>query len=805
MTLFYRGDEVHFTVHLAYFCPLMWDRIATFILKNRLVFLLVILAFAGAAGYYATKAEMAYDMQKLVPQDDPEYKAYMAFKKTFGEDGNKVVIGFQSKDVFKLPVYSDFYKLCDDVLKQKGVIDLISPARVFNLVIDSTDMYSVKPIVGGAPKTQEEVDSLSEVFKSLKFYDGLLYNEKTHVALMIVSLNDSTLNSKGRISLIQNIQAKCDAFGKKHNIEMRYSGLPFIRTEFATKVRDEIVLFTIIAFAVTALLILGFFRSISTLAVSLLFIAIGVVTMLSVAGLLGYKLTMLTGTLPPLLVVIGVQNTIYLINKYHEEYRLHGNKARALTRIISRIGVATFLINFTTAVGFGTFYFTKTMMLEQFGVVAFITINIIFFINIIGIPVLYSYLPAPTEKQTAHLDNRNIHSFLSWVRYVAFNKKRRIYFWSIALTVLSSIYIVKLRPLAYILDDVPKSSKIYQDLVFFQNNFKGVMPFEIVVTCHEDGGANSAEVLNKANSLQKSLRRFPEFSKPMSLVEMVCFANQVNNDGDDAQYRVPKSTDLGDISARMPAPVPGKRSIVNGMVDTSFTKLRISYQMADVGSIRMDSITSQVRAIAEQKFPKGEFDVHITGTSAIFLQGNRYLYDSLISSTLWSLLIISLTMGLLFPSIKMIIISVIPNILPLLVTAGLMGYLNVPLKPSTILVFSIAFGITIDATTHFMSTFRRELLHTGKTLREALSHTIMEVGLSMIYTMVALFAGYMIFMFSRFEGTQALGWLTAVTLLTGLIANLFLLPALILTFEKGLNPKEELKETVLDLPEEDEP
>jgi len=781
----------------------MWDRIATAILKNRNFFVVLILAFAGAAGWFATKAEMAYDMQKLVPQDDSEYKAYMAFKKTFGEDGNKVVIGFKNKDIFSLPIYQDYYKLCDDIQKQPGVIDLLSPARVFNLVIDTSDMFAVQPLLSRMPQTQQELDSVAAAFKSLKFYEGLLYNDTAKVSLMLISLNDSTLDSKGRITLIQNIEKRCEAFGAKHGIEMHYSGLPFIRTEFATKVKSEIVLFTIIAFGVTALLILGFFRSISTLAISLFFIAIGVVTMLSVAGLLGYKLTMLTGTLPPLLVVIGVQNTIYLINRYHEEYRRHGNKARALTRIISRIGVATFLINFTTAVGFGTFYFTKTLMLEQFGVVAFITINIIFFINIIGIPVLYSYLPPPTIKQTAHLENKNVNSFLNWVRFNAFNKKRSIYFWSIAFTLLSCIYIIRLRPLAFILDDVPKSSKVYKDLVFFQQNFRGVMPFEILITCQDEGGANSVEVLNKANSLQKALRRYKEFSKPMSLVEMVSFANQVK-EGDVLQYRVPKATDLAEISSRMPAPAQGKKSIVNGMMDTSMTSFRISYQMADVGSILMDSITTQVKNIAGKIFPEEQYEVKITGTSAIFLQGNRYLYDSLISSTLWGLLIISLTMGLLFPSIKMIIISVIPNVLPLVITAGLMGFLNIPLKPSTILVFSIAFGITIDATTHFMSTFRRELLHTQKTLREALSHTIMEVGLSMIYTMVALFAGYMIFMFSRFEGTQALGWLTAVTLFSGLVANLFLLPALILTFEKGLNPKEELKETVIELPDETE-
>ena len=328
------------------------------------------------------------------------------------------------------------------------------------------------------------------------------------------------------------------------------------------------------------------------------------------------------------------------------------------------------------------------------------------------------------------------------------------------------------------------------------------MPFEIIITCNEEGAAKDITTLTKVSRLQKGLKKFKDLSKPVSIVEYLSFANQATNYGDTDYYRLPGPIAIGDVMAKIPATTPGKKSLVSGMIDSGYTRLRVSYQMRDIGSIKMDSLVREVREVADHIFPKAEYDVQITGTSAIFLKGNAYLYDSLWSSTLWALLIISLTMGFLFPSIKMILISIIPNMIPLLVTGGIMGYFNVPLKPSTILVFSIAFGITVDATIHFVTTFRRELLHGNKSLREALSATIMEVGLSMIYTMVALFAGFMIFVFSRFQGTQALGWLTAVTLLSGLAANLFLLPALILTFEKSLNPKEELKEAVIDLPED---
>ncbi|MCC7297710.1 MAG: MMPL family transporter [Bacteroidia bacterium] len=765
---------------------------------------MLLACFTAVAAFFASKAELGYNMQKLVPADDPDYKVYVDFKKTFGEDGNKLAIGFQSKELFKLGMFNDYLKLCNDLATVNGVTEVISPARLYNLSIDSNEKFQTSLLIKNPLKSQEELDSVQDIFQSLRFYHGLLYNDTSNVALAVVGLNDSVLNTNERNILIPRIQEMCEAFGTKHKVDMHYSGLPFIRTEYATNVRREIILFTIIAFFVTGLLILAFFRSISTLLISLLFIVIGVLTMLAVTALLGFKITILTGILPPVLVVVGVQNSIYLINKYHEEYRRHGNKARALQRIIARTGVATFLINFTTAIGFGTFYFTKTAILEQFGIVAFITINIIFFVNIIGIPVLYSFLPTPSDKQTQHLENKNVANFLSWVKFNAFNRKRRIYFWSVAVTLLGAVYIVKLKPLSYMVDDIPHTSKVYRDLEFFQRNFRGVMPFEVLVTTNEPGYASEPEAIVKVNSFQKAMRRFPELSKPMSVAEVVSFANQTVNEGDPAQYRVPSVLDMATIQGYFPDKKPGsKRSVVEGMIDSTKSKMRISYQMKDIGSVAMDTLVDDVKQIADNIFPKDKYKVNITGTSAIFLKGNTYLYGSLVQSTLWALLIISLTMGLLFPSIKMIIISVIPNILPLLVTGGLMGYFHVPLKPSTILVFSIAFGITVDATIHFMTSFRRHLFHNNVSLREALSETIMEVGLSMIYTVVALFAGFMIFVFSRFEGTQSLGWLTAVTLFTGLVANLFLLPALLLTFEKSLNPREELKEQVIELPDED--
>ena len=786
----------------------MWDKIATFILKQRTIFLIAILAFTGIMGYYATKVELEYQLQRLAPKNDPDLIAYQKFQKTFGMDHNKVVIGFTTDKLFELKHFKQYHSMCDSIGKIHGVRSLLSPSHLYSLTLDTGGKFQMNPFINQVPTTQPELDSLHALFLDMKFYQGLLYNDETKASLMVIVLDDKVMDSEERVTLIQDIQSLAEQFGAEVGAEAHLGGLPYVRTEMATSVKSELVMFTVVAFLVTAILILLFFRSFSTLAIAILFIAIGVIVMFGVSGFLGYKINLLTGTLPPLLVVIGVQNAVYLINKYHEEYRKHKNKAKALSRIISRVGVATFLINFTTAVGFGTFYFTKTQILEQYGVVSFITINLVFFINIIGIPALYSFLPVPSDKQVAHLDNGGINKFLDWVKFLVFNRKRRIYFWFIAITVLSATFVIRLHPLAYMVDDVPKSSKMYKDMQYFQDNFKGILPYEILIRTHDETDVTNFDVLDKTNRLQKALKKFPEFSKPTSLVEVICYGNQMVNEGDPVYYRLPNALNMADVAGRMPQ-AEGKSAgmqsaIMRGLMDSTRTTLRISYQVEDVGSVRLDSINKEVYKILDRIFPAEEYSTQITGSCAVFLKGNSYLYGSLSSATFWSLLIITITMGFLFPSIRMIVIAVIPNIIPLLVTAGTMGYFDVPLKPSTILVFSIAFGITVDATIHFIITFRRELVKHNKTVREALNETIVEVGVSMIYSMVAICAGFLIFTFSSFQGTQALGWLTGLTLLTGMAANLFLLPALILSLEKSLNPKEELAEQVLELPDENE-
>jgi uncharacterized protein len=780
---------------------MVWKKIAAYILKKKVYFLSGILLFTAVMGYFATKVELEYTMAELVPSSHPDLQVYRKFKERYGEEGNKLVCAFPAQDIFKYSVCKDLFQTLDTITNIEGVIGTLSPVSAHYLSLDSSDMFEMKALFKEFPQNQSELDQKAQLFHQLKFYQNLIYNQESHVALLIVVLDPIVMNSPKKVALIRNITERVEYFGVRQNREIHISGLPFVRYKNATTIKNEIMLFTACAFLVTALLIFLLFRSVSTLLVSLLFIAIGVLTMLGISGILGYKLNVLSGILPPLLVVVGVQNTIYLINAYHEKFRSNRKKYESLIHVISHVGVANFLINFTTSIGFGTFYFTHTAILERFGTVAFITINLLFFINIIGVPILYSYLPDPSVKQTKHLDNKTISKFLLWIETGVFRRKRRIFYWFSVVVILGTIFILRLKPLAFMVDDIPHKSKIYTDLQYIQEHFHGAMPYEILITSYEEGAVREVPMLSKARKLQRALEEFPELSKPLSIVEVISAANQAGHDNDPRYYRIPSSLELGNLAMKMPVPKkPGDdQNLFKGLMDTSFTQLRISYQMKDIGSVAMDSLSQQIEQIAKDIFPAEEYKVSITGTTPIFLKGNAFLYDSLIKATFWSLLIISLTMTFLFPSWRMVLIAIIPNFVPLIFTAGTMGLMGVPLKPSTILIFSISFGITVDSTIHFVSTFRKEIIQQRKHVAKALSHTIHEVGHSMIYSAIAVCSGFVIFVFSEFKGTESMGWLTGLTILGGLAANLLLLPALILAFEKFINPKIELRESPLDL------
>ncbi len=774
----------------------MWQRLGKLVLQHRLILLILLLAASGVMGYFATKVKLSYEFSKAIPTDNPKYRDYMAFRQKFGDDGNLLVVGIQSDKFFTQPVFKAYTTLQKQLKAVPNVEDVLSIPTAINLQKDElTQKLTPVRIFTDSITTQEALDSAKNIFLNLPFYRSLLYNQtdssKPAAYLMGVRINKDSLNAPGRTMIIANITRATENFARQTGIEVHQSGLPLIRTVVADRVKNEMKFFLIGSLLLSVLILLLFFRSFSTTLLSLMVVLLGVVWSLGVLQLLGYKITLLTALIPPLVVVIGIPNCIYFVNKYHTSYLQSGDKNKALVDMVSKMGVVTLFCNITAAIGFAVFALTNSEILKEFGMVAGISIMMIFVISFILLPAALSYLPAPNARQTKYLDNRVITAFLKRLEYLVMNHKKWVYSTAAVMLLLAVAGIFRLKTEGYIVDDLPKTDKIYTDLKFFEKNFKGVMPLEIVIdTKKRNGlaGARALTVFEKADSLAQYIAAQKEMSRPLGVSEGLKFAKQAFYEGDSASYQFPNSSDMAFMGDYLrPGRGDSSRSnsftrLLSTFMDTSRQNTRLSVSMADVGTRQLPDLLNGVQKRADELFDTAQYNVKLTGTSITFLEGSRFIINGLKESIIYAFLLIAVCMLYLFRSFRILLCSLIPNLVPLVITAGVMGWAGVPLKPSTVLVFSIALGIAIDITIRFLVNYRQELPNQNNNIAQTISVSINQTGLSIVYTSLVLIAGFVIFCFSGFGGTKALGWLTSVTLLVATLTNLLLLPMLLLLF-----------------------
>ncbi|MFL9482219.1 efflux RND transporter permease subunit [Chitinophagaceae bacterium LWZ2-11] len=763
----------------------MWYQLGKFILKNRLVLLIALIIVIAGAALLASKVKMGYDFTRAIPTDNPKYQDYQAFKQKFGDDGSTMVMGIQSDKFYTIPVFNAVAQLHKNLKKVQDVQDVLSVPEVINLVKDSERLVPQR--IFNYPYTdQQALDSDKAKFENLPFYRSLLYNPEKHTYLFAITLNKDTINSKSRSRLIAGVMEQIHAFEKQTGLEAHVSGLPFLRTTIGDRIKEEMQWFLIGAVVLSAITLLLFFRSISATLMSLLVVGMGVVCSLATMVLFGYKITLLTAIIPTLIIVIGVPNCIYFLNKYHSAYRETGDKEKALVTMVGRMGIVTLFCNIAAAIGFAVFALTSSDLLKEFGVVSGINIMLLFFISLIFIPIVLSYLPAPKDYQTKYIDNKYLERLLLKIEGWAFHRARVVYAVTFVLIVFAVMGLFKLRAEGYVVDDLPKKDKLYTDIKWFESNFGGVMPLEIMVdTKKKNGLTRSVKPMQKIDEFSAYIDAMPETARPLSFVEALKFVKQAYFDGDSMSYAVPYETDMAFMAPYLKAGSgggganTGAMRLMNRFIDSNKQVARISINMQDIGSAKLPILLNKLEKKSAEIFDTASYKITLTGTSVTFLEGSTFIIKGLRDSIFWAFLLIALCMLYLFRSFRILVCSLIPNLIPLVITAGIMGWAGVPLKPSTVLVFSVALGIVIDVTIRFLINYKQELPNFNNQVDITLSETIKHTGVSIIYTSLVLVAGFVIFCFSGFGGTNALGWLTSLTLVVGTLTNLILLPVLI--------------------------
>jgi hypothetical protein len=796
----------------------MWFKISKLILKNRIAILIVLGVITVVMAYFAQFAKMSYQMAQMLPKSDSTFISYDNFKKNFGQDGSVVVIGIKSEKLYELTNFNAWYDLTKNIkdirvdfkkdgkkIVVKGTEQALSVASAYTLKKNSTKKrFDFEQIVKQKPTTQSEVDSLKKLLHNYPFYEGFLYSDSTNASLIAITLNREVLDSKYRNGIFDAIDEEVVKFENITGIKVHKSGLPYIRANSSTKVADEIKIFLILSILITSFILYLFFRSFKVTMYSMLVVCVGVIWAMGLLSIFGFEITILTGLIPPLIIVIGIPNCIFLLNKYHSEYKKHGNQAKSLSRVIQKTGNAIFLTNTTTALGFATFIFTKSSILVEFGIVAALDIFMVFTLSILLIPIIFSFLAPPKERHTKHLENKMMVKMVNvLVNIVSFHRKK-VYIVTVIILGLGFYGISLITTTGNIIDDLPKDDPIVQDLKFFEKSFKGVMPFEIVIDTKKRGGvfAENGKALYKIKKLQKELSTYDEFSKPLSIVESIQFSYQAYRKGKPKFYILPPATELKKLKNYVTQ--DSVKKDFASFIDSTNQITRVSFQMADIGTQEMNVLLNEIRPKIDSIFSPKDYNVTLTGTSVVFLKGTDYLVENLFTSLALAILLIASLMSVLFSSVRMVLVSLIPNLLPLLTTAALMGYIGIPIKPSTILIFSIAFGISVDDTIHFLAKYRQELKIHKIGIKKAVLLALRETGVSMIYTSTILFFGFGVFTVSSFGGTVALGYLVSFTLTMAILADLVLLPSLLLSLDKALTTKAFKKEPLIEIFDEDE-
>ena len=779
----------------------IWGLVARLILRNRFLILLGILLLTG---YWSTQwknMQFTFTEANLLPDNHPENILYQSFIQTFGEEGNVIVIAVQDSSFYNPSQRLAWKALNEKIERYQEINFVLSTENIQELVKDNKNKsFVLKEVSEELPPEGKFPEKFKEkLYLELPFFENLLFEKNSNTIRSIIYMDPEIVNTAQRkdfifdvfIPLIKNYE-------KTYDSDIRVSGMPYIRTLNAQNIVDEIGLFVLGATLITTLIFFLFFRSFRATFISLIVVAIGVMWAFGILGWLGYEITVLTALIPPLIIVIGVPNCIFLINKYQQEIAKHRNQAKSLQRVIAKIGNATLMTNLTTASGFATFILTNSKILKEFGVVASINIIAIFLLSLLIIPITYSFMERPNKKHLRHLKNKTVDFFVTWMEKTVRKKRVNVYLISLLGLIIGITGIYQIKISGSLIEDMPKSAPFFKDILFFDATFNGIVPLEIWIDSKREEGIVRPATLRRMNQLQETIDEIPELAPSLSVVNAVKYAKQAYYNGNPNYFALPTSQENSFIYPFLNSSNSDSQ-LLNGYVDSTGQFGRITTYMKDIKTSRMEEIETDLKESIAKIFPKDRYGVNITGKSLLFLKGTKYLINNLILSLSLAILLIALFMAFLFRSFKMILISLIPNLLPLIITAGVMGFTGIPLKPSTILVFSIAFGISVDDTIHFLAKYRQELIANGWKINKAVFAALRETGISMFYTSVVLFFGFSIFMSSNFGGTQALGGLVAVTLMMAMLANLILLPSLLISLEDSISNDKVLKEPKLEI------
>jgi predicted RND superfamily exporter protein len=735
----------------------------------------VLIGATSFLGYKITDLRFDYDFEKFFPANDDDADYFYAHRKKFEADNNFLLIAVQrEKGVFDRNFLNKVERFRSELSTIKYVKVVRALTNQEETFINSTGGAFSKPYLN--LKSSDFKEDSIRIYRSEELINTLISKDGT--SLCVFLKHEDVLSKKKSDYIVDEVER----ISKKYNFEkVRMAGTTAGQKYYIYKMNFELILFAALSGILIVLFLFIAFRSGWGIIVPQVVIVSTVVWVLGGMGLFDTPMNILLTTLPSILFVVSMSDVIHLVSRYLDALRENHPKFEAIIMTLKEVGLATFLTSFTTSIGFLSLYFVNVQPVKTFGLVVGIGVMIAYLLTILCLPILFYYTPAPKiiQKQDDSFWTKRLPK---WYKWIIGNGKRILIGNAILVGIsLAGIYFIEADNL--IMDDISEKEQIKQDFNYLDTHFGGFRPFELAVTV-KDTNDNiwNPEYLETIDKVENYLENVYGVELKNTLVLSLKVLNRSSHAGNPSEFKLPEDKRSLKRFRRF-LKIAGQGQMIRLILDSTERVTRITGGIGDWGNNRVSAKNEKFRQFLKENNLEEKLEFRLTGSAYILDKNISYLSMSLLQGLLFSILIVAGIMGLIYKSLRMMIISIIPNVIPLMVIGGLMGFTGLEIKTSTAIIFTIAFGIAVDDTIHLLGKFKFELMK-GKSKMDALQTAFLVTGKAMILTTLILCSGFMLLLLSSFNGTFNLGFLLSITLFVALILDLTLLPVLIMYFYK---------------------
>ena len=745
----------------------MSNKLIKVILNHPKVILSILAAITLVLGTFLPKVKMDFSIEQLFSQNDPVINRFLNFREEFDGVDNRIFLLYESDDPFSYKNLELNKKMVYAFENIEGVSKVTSLTNI-ELFTEGGE-YLLSPVYENIPKSIDSLNIAKERILSSDLLKNYLISEDGKVAAILIEVSDSFNEHESRESIVKQI----DELQLGTDWTWHQTGLPIIRTRYVQYMIADNITFLIPVLSMLILLLSLLFRSLVGLVLPLIVVLLTIIWTLGFMTATGITINIISYIIPTLLMVVGISDSVHFLVKYYKTLHLLGDKREALTQSLQKIGTAIFLTSITTAIGFGALSMVNIEIVKEFGIFTAMGVFFAFIITVLFIPSTLMLLgKTPKTKLEAYSRGYRVKIVKKLITIVRGHPKK-IIFTGITITIIGFFGALQINPHSKLLDDLRPGNTLLEDMRLAEDRMGSVLPVEIIITVDENENFQDIQdvaVISFTDELASYISKIPEIGKVVSVSDYLKAINQAMNDGDKSFYQVPLSREI--ISQYMLL----YDSEFNSLINSDLTKLRIASQIKDIDSRRSAEIEKELNTYIASVIPEG-ITAEVTGTAFLALRTNNYLVKNLLGSFLVALIIITFLMIVLFRSVKMAFISILPNIIPMMVMAAVLGFLQIPLRPATAMTFAVAFGIAVDDTLHYLIRYRMEL--SKQHYRQANDSTMLGTGIAMMSTTAILSAGFLVLILSQFTPTVEFGMLSVITIVTALIGDLTFLPALL--------------------------